>query len=577
MIKNLQNSDSTIAKTFKLNSVKNKMIAGFMLLTFINVLAFLGFQLSSANTRLTRQALDKSYAYAEHIEKIISPIGLKQLEKLQNKITALYDTQYKTAGYIGVLDKNLKYISNTDKSKIGTEFITKEAESVIKTSKSVSTTINVNGKKEYLTMVPLYNIEMVNGVDGVSSATAKVDVPGLVVVSMDSNQILNEQKAELAKILGIGLILLTLSIIIAILIASTITSPLKILRKHLHKMSEGDLTRTVSVKSKDELLDLANDVNLTNSVLKNMISDIKTTATFLDKYSGDLNLFTDNLSAVSKDVSKSMNSVAGSTHLQFNRLSDITDSVNVFSNDLNNINSKTQEIEGSSVMIKEIADLGSIQVNDLILAMKEVQNSFETVNDKIGLLSGNIMQVNSITETINNIAKQTNLLSLNASIEAARAGSSGAGFVVVANEVKKLAEQTMTSSQSISSLINEITQNTKVVTDTSSISISMFEMHSHAFKNTVSVFNNIVEQINIVIPEIKDVAGTLDHTILMKDNIMTNIHSIFSISENMSASAEEVSASIQGQSETIIDLSSLSEKLDRTSKELVKGIEKFNI
>jgi methyl-accepting chemotaxis protein len=577
MIKNLQNSNSTIAKTFKFNSVKNKMIAGFMLLTFINVLAFLVFQLSSADTRLTGQALDKSYAYAEHIEKIISPIGLKQSEKLQNKITQLYDMQYKTTGYIGVLDKNLKYISNTDKSKIGTEFITKEAESVIKTSKSVSTTIYVNGKKEYLTIVPLYNIEMVNGVDGVSSATAKVDVPGVVVVSMDSNLILSEKKAEIAKILGIGLILLTLSIVIAILIAATITSPLKILRSHLHKMSEGDLTRTVSVKSKDELLDLADDVNLTNSVLKNMISDIKDTATFLNKYSGNLNLFTDNLSAVSKDVSTSMNSVADSTQLQSNRLSDITDSVNVFSNDLNSINSKTQEIEGTSVMIKEIADLGSKQVNDLIIAMKEVQHSFETVNDKIGHLSGNIMQVNSITETINNIAKQTNLLSLNASIEAARAGSSGAGFVVVANEVKKLAEQTMVSSQSISSLIDEITKNTKIVTDTSSSSIGMFELHSHTIKNTVSVFNNIVKQINIVIPEINEVASTLEHTTLMKDNILTNIHSIFTISENMSASAQEVSASINGQSETIMDLSSLSEKLDRTSKKLVKGIEKFNI
>ena len=577
MIKFFQNSNSIISKLFKLNSVKNKMIAGFMLLTFINVLAFLGFQLSSANIRLTGQALDKSYAYAEHIEKIISPIGLKQPEKLQNKITGLFDTQYKMAGYIGVLDKNLKYISNTDKSKIGTEFRTEEAESVMKTSRSVSRAMNINGKKEYLTIVPLYNIEMVTGVDGVSSATAKVDVPGLVIVSMDNKQIFNEQKAELIKILGIGLILLTLSIVIALVVASTITNPLKILRSHLHTMSEGDLTRTVLVKSKDELLDLANDVNQTNSVLKNMISDIKSTATFLDKYSGNLNLFTDNLSTVSKEVSLSMTAVSASTQMQSNRLSDITNSVNVFSKDLNNINLKTQEIEGSSVIVKDIADIGSKQVNDLIIAMKEVQNSFETVNDKIGLLSANIMQINLITETINNIAKQTNLLSLNASIEAARAGNSGAGFVVVANEVKKLAEQTLTSSQSISNLISEITENTKVVTDTSSSSISMFEMHSHTIANTVSVFNNIVEQINTVIPQIHEVAGTLDHTILMKDNIMTNIHSIFSISEDMSASAEEVSASINGQTETIMDLSLLSEKLDRTSKELVKGIERFNV
>jgi methyl-accepting chemotaxis protein len=562
---------------YKLNSVKKKMIAGFALITFINVIAFLGFELYNANLRLTGESLDKSSTYAEHIEKIISPIGVQQPEKLQNKITQLRESQYRTTSYIGVLDKNLKYIANTDKSKIGTEFKTQETEGVFNTGKAVSSKITVSGVEEYLSIVPFYNVEIVASADSVSSATAKINVPALVVVSMDTHQIMNQQRNEIIKIVGISLVLFIFSIIIAAVIAMTITNPLKIIRNHLHKMSEGDLAGKVSISSKDELLYLAEDINSTNGVLKDMIKGIKSTTIFLDKYSGELNSSTDSLSAVSEEIAQSMNNVAGNINMQSGRLSDTVQALDTFSNNLDNINIKTQGIEDNSLLIKEAADAGSNKINILISDMQQVQTSFKTVNSKIELLSDTIAHIHSITETINNIAKQTNLLSLNASIEAARAGEAGAGFVVVANEVKKLAEQTMKSAQSISALINEVTENAEIVTGTAADAIHKVDAQSTTINDTIEAFNNIVRQINAILPQINEVAGTLDHTIAMKNNIMTNMESMSSISENISASAEEVSASIQGQSATTIDLSKLSKMLSETSRELMEGVEKFKI
>jgi methyl-accepting chemotaxis protein len=330
------------------------MIAGFMLLTLINIITFLGFQVYSAYGRLEEEALDKSYAYAEHIEKIISPIGIKQAEKLQNKITSLLSTQYSTTVYIGVLDSNLKYIANTDKSKIGTELKTPETENSIKVNKNVSFTVDHSGNKEYLSVVPLYNITMVPGVDDVTSATAKIDVPGLVVVSMNTELMISRQRAELMKIIGIGCILLILSIVIAVTIARNITNPLKSIRKHLNRMAEGDFTKTVTVKSSDEVLDLANDLNKTNSVLKDMISDIKSTAGTLDKYSQELTDSTLNIAGASEEISQSMDEAAGRTTLQSSSLADTVKTVNIFSENLDNINLKIQNIEGSSIQIKDV-------------------------------------------------------------------------------------------------------------------------------------------------------------------------------------------------------------------------------
>ena len=157
----------------KLNSVKKKMIVGFMLLTFFNVLVFLGYELFNTNDRLESSALDKSYIHAEHIEKILSPIGVNQPEKLQSKITELLNNDYKNVGYIGVLDKNFKYIAHTDKSIIGTEFKTDETKKALTSNTSVSQPIIINGSKEYLSVVPFYTIKSASDVDAVSSATTK--------------------------------------------------------------------------------------------------------------------------------------------------------------------------------------------------------------------------------------------------------------------------------------------------------------------------------------------------------------------------------------------------------------------
>ncbi|HEY8891349.1 MAG TPA: methyl-accepting chemotaxis protein [Clostridium sp.] len=577
MLKTRGNLNPNIQKTFKLDSVKKKMIAGFMLLTLINITSFLAFQIYSSYGRLKEEALDKSYAYAEHIEKIISPIGIKQTEKLQSKITSLLSTQYSTAGYLGVLDKNLNYITNTDKSKIGTQLKTPETEAAIKTNKNVSFTIELNGKKEYISMVPLYNITMVKGVDGVTSATAKIDVPGYVVVSMNTEMMIIRQRTELIKILAIGCVLLALSIVIAVIISKNITNPLKSIRSHLHSMAEGDFTKSVSVKSKDELLTLANDLNKTNFVLKNMIADIKSTANTIDKYSHEVTHSTNNITGASDEISLSMDEVAGSTTEQASSLSDTVNTVNIFSKNLDNINLRIQGIEGNSIQIKDVADKGNIKINELLLTMKEVQSCFESVKNKIENLSSSVGQIHLITETINSVAKQTNLLSLNASIEAARAGDAGGGFIVVANEVRKLADQTLQASHSISELINDISDSTSIVADTTTEAITKVEIQSSTIQGTVTVFNRIVEQINVVIPQINEVASTLDQTMAMKDNILINVKSIASTSEEMAASAEEVSALTQEQSVSIFELSNLSEQLNKTSISMNESIDKFKI
>ncbi|MDP4090368.1 MAG: methyl-accepting chemotaxis protein, partial [Bacillota bacterium] len=281
------------------------------------------------------------------------------------------------------------------------------------------------------------------------------------------------------------------------------------------------------------------------------------------------------ISGAGEEISQSVNETAERTNLQAGRLADASKSVDMFSYNLENINLSMKDIEESSQVIKQVADKGTEKIVELNNTMKEVQKCFESVKAKIEQLSSSVGQIHLITETINSVAKQTNLLSLNASIEAARAGEAGSGFVVVAGEVRKLADQTLQASQDISKLITEISRNTSVAENSTTDAVNMVEIQTNSINDTISVFDDIVNQINAIIPHINEVAAVLDSTMSAKDDILDNVKAISEMSEEIAGSTCEVSRAAEEQSATILDLSNLSEQLSKTSSHMVEGTEKF--
>jgi methyl-accepting chemotaxis protein len=561
---------------FALDTVKKKMIISFLVISIINIVAFLGFEVFTTFEKLGEEALDKSYAYGEHIEKIISPMGIQQKDKLQEKVTELLEKQYKLASYIGVLNSNLEFVAHTDKSKIGTSLKIEAAEKVINTNQYVSTTIEAGKNKEYISIVPFYN-RVIQGTDAVSSATTVANVTGLVVVSMDVQAMLMNLKIKIIRIIIIGLILFSLSLIISITLARTITNPLMKIRSFINGMAEGDLTKIIEINSRDELAALSNDINTTNLALRKIILQIKATEVSLGKYSNELYNSTEQLAEVSEEINHSMDEVAVTTNMQSKGLAEVVSVVSDFANGLDNINARIKVVDTNSSSIRTVAEAGSTKINELLLNTSGVQDSFETVNSNIELLSYSISQINSITETMNKVAEQTNLLALNASIEAARAGEEGRGFSIVAKEIRNLSEQTKGYSLNISKLIKDITERTRIVTETTSDAIGKVDKQGYTISETVSIFKDIVSQINVVIPEIQTVADTVNSNVIMKDNMLSSVQSISAFSEEMSSAAEEVAVSIKEQTKTIIHLKTLSDNLNQKSKDMSEEILKFKI
>ena len=587
-------SSSKQGSIFSLNSIKKKIILGFLSVILINLIAFLGLEIFNSYKQMKEEALDKSYAYAEHIEKVVSPIGIEQTEKLQEKIKELLE-QYPLVDSVGIVNDKLVYVANTNKGLVGQSINNEYTKDLISNNKALSFSLEENLEANYYSAVPLYKTgsstsfagatdavssattSEESGTDGVAAASAKVNISGLVIVKMDNEAMLQGLKEKIVDISIISIIVFLVSIGIAVIISLSITKPLVKIRDYLKEMALGDLTQEINIKSKDELKDLSLNISSTNGSLRKMISDIKVVSKDIEEYSKELKLSSEGVASASEEISSTMNSVADSTSVQNDNLSEAMNKLKELASSLGEISLEINTMEKESTSIRSMADDGTEKINYVVKSMEDMRESFEEMSSGIKVLDDNIIEINSISETINNVAKQTNLLSLNAAIEASRANEAGNGFAVVANEVKKLAEQTLESSEIIAKLIKNISNNSKMVSDTAMKSIDKFEEQSEIISNTIVAFDTIVNQINVVIPKINNVSTIIKNTNTIKDKVMNNVQNISSESEELSASVEEVTQSVEEQSATIVDLSGLSDRLHETARDMIEAVKHFKI
>ena len=208
---------------------------------------------------------------------------------------------------------------------------------------------------------------------------------------------------------------------------------------------------------------------------------------------------------------------------------------------------------------------------------KETDKTLLEVNNKIKTLIMSIKDIENFLEVINNISNQTNLLALNASIEAAHAGELGKGFSVVANEVKKLADEAKTATLDINEIIKSIGQHTDEVSELLNNSSEIFVEQKKAVEYTGISFKNIISSTDDISEKMSYIKEQVTQMNNVKEESIQSINEIAAVAEESSASTQEVMASTEEQRGLAENLNSLSNNLYESVIELRKAIEYFDI
>lgn len=222
------------------------------------------------------------------------------------------------------------------------------------------------------------------------------------------------------------------------------------------------------------------------------------------------------------------------------------------------------------------AQNGIKSIDDIENRIKNTRDMVEDTSAKIVDLKNYFDEVVGFVDLINTISNQTKMLSLNASIEAARAGDSGRGFAVVAEEIRKLAEETDKFTQEIAIVINDLRDKTEEAVDTMEEMNQIVDQQSDSVKSTEKQFDGIDSAIEIskkIIENLNKRGKSMEDS---KNQIISNIKKLAAVTEENSASTEELNASVDEQTATIMKIADSSESLNKLVEDMKKGINKFN-
>lgn len=376
-------------------------------------------------------------------------------------------------------------------------------------------------------------------------------------------------------------ILTIVGIVIAVLIgsifASSIAKCIRDIIKKLKLISEGDLTVNIHIKRKDEFAELVNSIAETIENMRSLILKVARVSGLVFESSEHVMESSKQMAVTSESISTAIFEIGHGISGQADDSQDCLTQMDELSKKINIVHDNIGEIGKETENTKGLILQGIGTMEDLIKQSQATNDITNNVVNNISMLAEKSKSIKNIIQVINEIADQTSLLSLNASIEAARAGDAGRGFAVVADEIRKLSDESMKAANEIEKVVEEIMQQTRDTSATAKKAESIVDMQSKSVDTTIATFKNM----NIGIEHLVASLDMIDESMKNMDNArvvtLSSVESISAISEETLASSNSVDETVGLQTDSVAALEKASQILNENAKELNDAINNFKL
>jgi methyl-accepting chemotaxis protein len=257
------------------------------------------------------------------------------------------------------------------------------------------------------------------------------------------------------------------------------------------------------------------------------------------------------ISTTANSIDLATEEMAKCTVVQANEIQDVNSKITKMGNVVDNTFGSVDVLANGYDRIIKYGTQGNIMLAELIDISKETQKSIDAVRRQIEATNISTAEISKATASIKGIAYQTNLLSLNASIEAARSGESGRGFAVVANEIRKLADQSQNIAVQITRIVNILIENSNSSVEIMTKVTESIKSQDDKLNSTNEVFEGLVSEMSGVSGAIEDVTLAMVELEELKNEVVGSVCNLTTLSEENAASSEEISASIQEMNQNI--------------------------
>jgi len=376
----------------------------------------------------------------------------------------------------------------------------------------------------------------------------------------------------------VSIVLTIVGILIAIITASKISKPITIVSKRMSELANGNLQHELlPITNQDEIGQLMLSANEMNEKLKQTISSIHTVSETVAASSEELAQSSNEVQTGTEQITVTMQELASGTETQASTAGDLAETMASFQHSIHETTQEGIELKEHSDHVQNLTTTGKelmVQSTQQMAAINEIV--LDSVK-KVEGLNVQSAEISKLVSVIDDISNQTNLLALNAAIEAARAGEHGKGFAVVADEVRKLAEQVQFSVTDISTIVNRIQGETGNVTTALQSGYEEVKRGTAQLDQTNETFEQISVAVEDMILNINTISGNLNKVAHNSKSINAAIDEMASISQESAAGVEQTTATVEETAATMEEISKSANQLAGMAEELNSQLQQFKI